>query len=178
MIELGCDATAGSVPTRASHRESLHGDVDLKELALKRSDLRLELNLPLLLRRAHRSRLVMLRAPDLREILRVPLAERLMAEFPPCRRPHRGDRGVVPQFPEAVEVELHKGGKEVAKGTGAVVETGPLGMLTWLANQGVNLKAGEIITTGTMVPPTPAVRGDSFTAKFVGLGEITIRFTA
>ncbi|MGB0844841.1 MAG: 2-keto-4-pentenoate hydratase [Alphaproteobacteria bacterium] len=79
---------------------------------------------------------------------------------------------------EAVEIELHKGGKEVAKGSGAVVETGPFGMLMWLANQGVGLKAGEIITTGTMVPPTPATRGDSFTAKFGDLGEIAVRFTA
>jgi 2-keto-4-pentenoate hydratase len=54
--------------------------------------------------------------------------------------------------------------------------------LTWLANellsQGQQLKAGEIVMTGTCVVPVPVSAGDTMTADFGSFGQVRARFKA
>jgi 2-keto-4-pentenoate hydratase len=52
--------------------------------------------------------------------------------------------------------------------------------LTWLANellsQGQQLKAGEVVMTGTCVVPVPVASGDVMTADFGTFGQVRARF--
>lgn len=52
--------------------------------------------------------------------------------------------------------------------------------LAWLANElrglGINLRAGEVVTTGTCHPPLPIQAGDHFAADFGVLGAVSVRF--
>ena len=71
-------------------------------------------------------------------------------------------------------------GKVAAEGTGANVLGDPRIALTWLANhlaqRGIGLKAGDIVTTGTCITPPTIAPGDRVTAEFVGLGQLTVAF--
>ena len=78
---------------------------------------------------------------------------------------------------EAVNVTLLQNSETVATGSGAAVEGGPVSMVTWLANQGVALKAGDIITTGTTVKPPFGAADDQFEAIFEGLGSVRLSLT-
>lgn len=53
---------------------------------------------------------------------------------------------------------------------------GPLGILTWLARKlvttGEPLRAGEVVLTGTLIPPVLITPGNSYTAEFAGFGNI------
>jgi 2-keto-4-pentenoate hydratase len=77
-------------------------------------------------------------------------------------------------------VTLHINGELVVAGNSANVLGNPLNSLTWLANtlctQGGGLKAGEIITAGSCIAPTPAQAGDQAVAGFGALGEVTVHF--
>ena len=77
-------------------------------------------------------------------------------------------------------VTLHINGKLVVEGNCANVLGNPLNSLTWLANtlcnQGGGLKAGEIITAGSCIAPTPAQTGDEAIAGFGALGQVTVHF--
>ncbi|MBC8239822.1 MAG: fumarylacetoacetate hydrolase family protein [Alphaproteobacteria bacterium] len=81
---------------------------------------------------------------------------------------------------EDFPVTLHINGKLAAEGNSANVLGNPLNSLTWLANtlcqQGSGLKAGEIITAGSCIAPTPAQAGDEAVADFGELGKVTVRF--
>jgi 2-keto-4-pentenoate hydratase len=52
--------------------------------------------------------------------------------------------------------------------------------LTWLANhlaqRGIGLKPGDIVTTGTCITPAAGAPGDQIVAEFVGLGRVTLAF--
>jgi 2-keto-4-pentenoate hydratase len=67
------------------------------------------------------------------------------------------------------------------EGTGANVLGGPLIALTWIANElsrnGVGLKAGEVVTTGTCVMPLPLHEGDIVIADFGAIGRISLSFS-
>lgn len=52
--------------------------------------------------------------------------------------------------------------------------------LAWLANElsglGINLRAGEVVTTGTCHPPLPITSGDHLVADFGVLGSVSVKF--
>ena len=74
------------------------------------------------------------------------------------------------------------GGRYTRDGVGANVLDGPLLALTWLVNElsglGIPLAAGEVITTGTCMPPLPVEPGDDVSIDFGVLGKVTARFKA
>lgn len=77
-------------------------------------------------------------------------------------------------------VTLHINGELAVEGNCSNVLGNPLNSLTWLANtlctHGSGLKAGEIITAGSCIAPTPAQAGDEAVAGFGALGQVTVRF--
>lgn len=66
-------------------------------------------------------------------------------------------------------------------GVGANVLGDPRRALTWLANelsaQGVTLRAGQVVTTGTCMVPLEIVAGDEVVADFGVLGRVEACFT-
>lgn len=68
---------------------------------------------------------------------------------------------------------------EPATGKGAAVDGGPFGATAWLANklaeQGLSLKAGDVVSTGTVTPPIPLAAGDEIVCDYGALG--TVRLT-
>jgi 2-keto-4-pentenoate hydratase len=79
-------------------------------------------------------------------------------------------------------VTVRRGNETVATGSGANVLGDPRIGLTWLANellsQGQQLKAGEVVMTGTCVVPVPVAAGDAMTADFGAFGQVHARFKA
>jgi 2-keto-4-pentenoate hydratase len=79
-------------------------------------------------------------------------------------------------------VTVRCGNEIVATGSGANVLGDPRIGLTWLANelllQGQQLKAGEVVMTGTCVVPVPVAAGDAMTADFGPFGQVRARFKA
>jgi 2-keto-4-pentenoate hydratase len=65
-------------------------------------------------------------------------------------------------------------------GSGAAVLGDPRIALTWLVNEltskGINLYAGEFITTGTCMTPLELVTGDFVSANFGVLGKVALHF--
>ena len=68
----------------------------------------------------------------------------------------------------------------VAEGSGANALGDPRIALTWLANhlngRGLQLKAGEIVTTGTCVKPVEVGAGDTVVADYFALGKMSAGF--
>lgn len=79
-------------------------------------------------------------------------------------------------------VSVRRGRETVATGKGSNVLGDPRIGLTWLANellsQGQQLKAGEVVMTGTCVVPVPVSAGDEMTADFGTFGQVRARFKA
>ena len=75
-------------------------------------------------------------------------------------------------------VRLLIDGVEVGTGRGANVGGGPLGVAAWLANamaaQGLGLRAGDFVTTGSVTAPVPVAAGQRVRAIYDGLGEIAV----
>ncbi len=73
-------------------------------------------------------------------------------------------------------------GTEAAVGAGGNVLGDPRNALIWivddLARYGLQLRAGDIVTTGTTTSPVPIAPGDEVRADFGELGDVTIRFAA
>ena len=65
-------------------------------------------------------------------------------------------------------------------GSGANVLGDPRLALTWIANElsahGVTLRAGQVVTTGTCVPPMTVAPGETFVADLGAVGEARLRF--
>ena len=65
-------------------------------------------------------------------------------------------------------------------GAGANVLGDPRIALAWLAHElsahGMTLRAGEVVTTGTCVPPMSVAPGETFIADFGALGQAALRF--
>ena len=69
-------------------------------------------------------------------------------------------------------------GEQRGEGLGSDVMGHPLEALVWLANdlagRGEHLRAGEIVITGSIVPPIPLDVGDVAVVSVDGLGEARI----
>ena len=78
------------------------------------------------------------------------------------------------------QVSLIKNTTPAAVGTGGQIMGGPLKSLRWLVNhlvqQGQSIQAGDIVIPGSPVELISVQTGDSVTAHFSGLGEVTARF--
>ncbi len=72
-------------------------------------------------------------------------------------------------------------GEVVSEGSGATVLGHPLVALTWLVNFAAEreggVQPGDVVTTGTALPPPPLVPGDRFVAEFDGLGSVRVDFS-
>jgi 2-keto-4-pentenoate hydratase len=77
-------------------------------------------------------------------------------------------------------VAAQKNGAPAATGSGANVLGDPRIALTWIANElsqrGQGLKAGEVVTTGTCVPPVPIAPGDAVVMDFGAFGTVAASF--
>ncbi|MGR8949434.1 MAG: fumarylacetoacetate hydrolase family protein [Gammaproteobacteria bacterium] len=71
-------------------------------------------------------------------------------------------------------------GEIVSTGAGAAALGSPINCVTWLANTlgefGIELKAGELILSGSLVPLQPVKPGDSIHMAIGGLGQAAARF--
>ena len=71
-------------------------------------------------------------------------------------------------------------GHLAATGAGGAVLGSPLHALVWLANSvaehGQHLRAGDVILPGSVTPSQSAHAGQCWSARFAGLGSVTIRF--
>lgn len=72
------------------------------------------------------------------------------------------------------EVQCLKNGDEVATGRGDIVLGNPVNSIVWLTKQGIALKSGDIISTGTLTGLTPVTSGDTIEARFKNLGSVTL----
>lgn len=79
-------------------------------------------------------------------------------------------------------VQVLRGDQAVAQGVGANVLGDPRIALTWLANEllanGMHLKQGDWVITGTCVVPVVVSEGDAMCADFGDLGQLSVQFTA
>lgn len=79
-----------------------------------------------------------------------------------------------------VRMELLRNGELVNSGHSSAVLSDPAYAVAWLANAmgtfGVSLKAGEVILSGAISAMVPVEAGDSFTARFDTLGDVTVSF--
>jgi 2-oxopent-4-enoate/cis-2-oxohex-4-enoate hydratase len=77
-------------------------------------------------------------------------------------------------------VTVSKNGAPLSEGYGAAVQGSPLAAVAWLANTlgryGVNLDAGDIILSGSLVPLEPARAGDVFEMVLHGVGGCRLEF--
>jgi 2-keto-4-pentenoate hydratase len=77
------------------------------------------------------------------------------------------------------EVVLYRDDEQRRSGTAAAALDHPMVPLTWLANElsrtGVGLKAGQMISTGTMTGMIRAARGQTLRADFGHFGEVSLR---
>lgn len=76
---------------------------------------------------------------------------------------------------------VEKSGEIISTGAGAAALGSPLICVAWLANTlgtfGVQLKAGEVILSGSLVPLEPVVAGDRMRVTIGGLGVVEAHFT-
>ena len=76
-------------------------------------------------------------------------------------------------------VVLERNGEVIGTGAGAIILGHPARSVAYLANDlattGGALKAGDLITTGSIRTPTSMAAGDIFTATYGDLGRITLR---
>lgn len=93
--------------------------------------------------------------------------------------------GGKPKKIEEVDLELlgmvlKKNGEVVNTGVGAAALGHPAHCVAWLANRladfDISLRAGEVILSGALSAAVEATEGDSFTARFAHLGEVTVHF--
>jgi 2-oxopent-4-enoate/cis-2-oxohex-4-enoate hydratase len=94
-----------------------------------------------------------------------------------------GDKAVDPHdfdLPN-LKVVVKKNGQLLSEGFGSAVQGNPLTAVAWLANTlgefGIQLKADEIILSGSLVPLEPVVAGDFMEMELVGVGTTSIKFT-
>jgi 2-keto-4-pentenoate hydratase len=78
------------------------------------------------------------------------------------------------------QVDGYRNGKPASRGSGANVLGDPRRALTWIANElnqlGNGLRAGQVITTGTCIPPIPVAPGDSVLMDFGVFGSLHVSF--
>jgi 2-keto-4-pentenoate hydratase len=80
---------------------------------------------------------------------------------------------------DKVEVRVQLNGDEVATGLGAAVLGNPLNSVQWLAEtlrrHGRQLRANDIVMTGSFVRQFPLQAGDVAVAEFAGIGGVEVR---
>jgi 2-keto-4-pentenoate hydratase len=80
------------------------------------------------------------------------------------------------------EVTLSSNGRLRRKGTAAEALDHPMAPVAWLANElsrtGVGMKAGQMVSTGTLTGMLAPKPGEEYVANFGPFGKVTIRFTA
>ena len=95
-----------------------------------------------------------------------------------------GDRAVDPRTLElsTVGMVVEKNGEIISTGAGAAALGSPVNCVTWLANTlgrfGIELKAGEVILSGSLVPLEPVQAGDFMRVEIGGIGSASVRFVA
>lgn len=81
---------------------------------------------------------------------------------------------------ELVGMVFSKNGEIVNTGVGAAALGNPAYCVAWLANRLADfdstLKAGEVILSGALSAAVNAEKGDSFTARFAHLGQVSVQF--
>jgi 2-keto-4-pentenoate hydratase len=81
---------------------------------------------------------------------------------------------------ELMGMVLYKNGEIVNTGVGAAALGNPIHCVAWLANRlsdfGISLKKGEVILSGALSAAVEADEGDSFTARFAHLGQVSVHF--
>ena len=93
-----------------------------------------------------------------------------------------GDRTVSPLDVDlatcGIVVELN--GEIISTGAGAAAMGSPVNAVAWLANTlgafGIELKAGEVILSGSLVPLQPVAAGDTLHMEIGGIGQAAVRF--
>jgi len=93
-----------------------------------------------------------------------------------------GDRVVKPTDVDlstcGMVVELN--GEIISTGAGAAALGSPVNSVTWLANTlgsfGIELEAGEVILSGSLVPLQPVKAGDNMHLAIGGIGQCSVRF--
>jgi 2-keto-4-pentenoate hydratase len=80
----------------------------------------------------------------------------------------------------AITVVLRRAGEVVGEGIGGAVLGNPAEAVAWavntLAEFGVTMEAGHLIMPGALHASVPAQAGDTFEARFEGLGSVSARF--
>lgn len=88
---------------------------------------------------------------------------------------HWRERDIVGQ-----EVVLTCNGAPRRKGTAAIALDHPIVPVTWLANElsraGIGLKAGQMISTGTLTGMLRPKAGETFVADFGPFGTVTVKY--
>ena len=81
---------------------------------------------------------------------------------------------------ELLGMVLSQNGEMVNTGVGAAALGSPATCVAWLANRladyDITLKAGEVILSGALSGMVVANPGDSFTARFAHLGQVSVNF--
>ncbi|WML39406.1 2-keto-4-pentenoate hydratase [Neobacillus sp. OS1-2] len=81
---------------------------------------------------------------------------------------------------ELIGMVLTKNGELVNTGVGAAALGNPATCVAWLANKlaefDIPLRAGEVILSGALSAAEPARAGESFTARFAHIGQVSVRF--
>ena len=80
----------------------------------------------------------------------------------------------------AAGVTARVNGDEVTTGSGAAVLGHPLNVMAWIADElprfGLQLCAGDVVTTGVTTGVFEAAAGDEVEAVFDGVGSVHVRF--
>lgn len=80
----------------------------------------------------------------------------------------------------AATVRVHRNGELASTGSGAAVLGHPLEVMRFLADElprfGLDLRAGDLVTTGVTTDVFEAVAGDSLLAEFEGVGTVAVSF--
>ncbi len=76
---------------------------------------------------------------------------------------------------------LYRNGTIAESGQGAAVMGNPVNAIVWLANKlatfGTSMAAGSVVLSGSFIRATPFVAGDTITALFTTLGDVTFSTT-
>ncbi len=80
----------------------------------------------------------------------------------------------------AAAVDVRRNGEPVASGSGAAVLGNPLQVMRFLADElprfGLDLRAGDLVTTGVTTDVFEAAAGDVIDATFAGVGNVRVSF--
>ncbi|WHY02702.1 2-keto-4-pentenoate hydratase [Neobacillus sp. DY30] len=81
---------------------------------------------------------------------------------------------------ELLGMAFYKNGELVNTGVGAAALGNPANCVAWLANKlsefDIPLRAGEVILSGALSAAIEARAGDTFTARFAHIGQVSVHF--